>query len=180
MHTRSASRLGISKLFYLALLLAGMSVAFDAEAQQGSGRLLNNLPVTATTADGVLEGTLSINDLSLDEAGQLVAAGVLQGTVGGEQFRQVFQDVVVEELTEGGAQTECDILFLDLGPLFLDVLGLQVDLSQITLDITAVRGPGNLLGNLLCAVAGLLDGFTLDAALQNILENILDVINQLL
>lgn len=179
MDTRSASRLGISKLFYLALMVAGMSVAFDAQAQQGSGRLLNNLPVTGTAEGTPFEGTLSINDLSLNQAGELVAAGVLQGTVGGEQVRQVFQDVTVQ-LTEGGSQTECDILFLDIGPIFLDLLGLQVDLSQITLDITAVRGPGNLLGNLLCAVAGLLDGFTLDAALRNILENILGVVNQLL
>lgn len=52
---------------------------------------------------------------------------------------------------------ECPILFLELGPLFLDLLGLQVSLSKITLDITAVAGEGNLLGNLLCAIAGLLD-----------------------
>ena len=51
----------------------------------------------------------------------------------------------------------CDILNLDLGPLNLDLLGLQVDLSAIELDITAVPGPGNLLGNLLCSLAGLLD-----------------------
>jgi len=37
------------------------------------------------------------------------------------------------------------------------VLGLQVDLSRVVLDITAIQGAGNLLGNLLCAVAGLLD-----------------------
>jgi hypothetical protein len=37
------------------------------------------------------------------------------------------------------------------------VLGLQVNLSRITLDIDAVRGPGNLLGNLLCALVGILD-----------------------
>jgi hypothetical protein len=42
-------------------------------------------------------------------------------------------------------------------PLDLDVLGLQIDLSQIVLDITAEAGAGNLLGNLLCNVAGLLD-----------------------
>jgi hypothetical protein len=41
--------------------------------------------------------------------------------------------------------------------LSLDLLGLQIDLSRIVLDITAQTGPGNLLGNLLCAVAGLLD-----------------------
>lgn len=51
----------------------------------------------------------------------------------------------------------CEILFLDLGPISLDLLGLQIDLSQIELDVTAVPGPGNLLGNLLCQVAGLLD-----------------------
>jgi hypothetical protein len=37
------------------------------------------------------------------------------------------------------------------------VLGLVIDLSDVHLDITAVPGAGNLLGNLLCAIAGLLD-----------------------
>lgn len=45
-----------------------------------------------------------------------------------------------------------------LGPLHLDLLGLVTDLNQVNLTITAEQGPGNLLGNLLCAVAGLLDG----------------------
>jgi hypothetical protein len=31
-------------------------------------------------------------------------------------------------------------------------------LSRIVLDITAQTGAGNLLGNLLCAITGLLDG----------------------
>ena len=48
-------------------------------------------------------------------------------------------------------------LHLDIGPISLDLLGLKVDLSRIVLDITAQTGAGNLLGNLLCAVAGLLD-----------------------
>ncbi len=34
----------------------------------------------------------------------------------------------------------------------------MVDLNHVALNITAQTGPGNLLGNLLCAVAGLLDG----------------------
>jgi len=33
-----------------------------------------------------------------------------------------------------------------------------VTLNEVILDVTAVSGPGNLLGNLLCAVAHLLDG----------------------
>jgi hypothetical protein len=52
----------------------------------------------------------------------------------------------------------CQILNLTLGPLHLNLLGLVVDLNRVHLRITAVRGPGNLLGNLLCAVAHLLDG----------------------
>jgi hypothetical protein len=35
-----------------------------------------------------------------------------------------------------------------------------------------VRGPGNLLGNLLCAVAGLLDGGGPGNLLNNLLRNI--------
>lgn len=52
----------------------------------------------------------------------------------------------------------CDILALRLGPLHLDLLGLVIDLNRIVLDIVAQSGAGQLLGNLLCAVAGLLDG----------------------
>lgn len=51
----------------------------------------------------------------------------------------------------------CDILTLDLGPLNLDLLGLVVDLAPVNLEVTAEPGPGNLLGNLLCSIAGLLD-----------------------
>ena len=51
----------------------------------------------------------------------------------------------------------CDILNLVLGPLDLNLLGLEVHLDQVVLDIVAQAGAGNLLGNLLCAVAGLLD-----------------------
>jgi hypothetical protein len=69
----------------------------------------------------------------------------------------------------------CDILHLDIGPIFLDLLGLQVDLSEIVLDITAVPGPGNLLGNLLCSVAGLLDN-----GLSGTLQGLIDLINNLL
>jgi hypothetical protein len=52
----------------------------------------------------------------------------------------------------------CPILHLTLGPLDLNLLGLKVHLDRVVLDITAISGPGNLLGNLLCAIAGLLNG----------------------
>lgn len=67
----------------------------------------------------------------------------------------------------------CDILHLELGPLDLDLLGLVVHLDKIVLDIDAESGPGNLLGNLLCAVAGLLDD---PGGLARLLNQILQII----
>ena len=58
----------------------------------------------------------------------------------------------------GSAVAGCDVLNLVLGPLDLNLLGLTVHLNTVVLDITAVPGAGNLLGNLLCAVANLLNG----------------------
>jgi len=67
----------------------------------------------------------------------------------------------------------CDILNLVLGPLDLNLLGLTVHLNRVVLDIVAVTGAGNLLGNLLCAVAGLLDG-------TGLLSTVLATLNQIL
>ena len=76
--------------------------------------------------------------------------------------------------TVGTAQADaaCDILNLDLGPLDLNILGLRIQLNEVQLDITAVPGAGNLLGNLLCAVAGLLDG-NAAGGLANLLNRLL-------
>ncbi|HEV8230623.1 MAG TPA: hypothetical protein VGQ86_11755 [Candidatus Limnocylindria bacterium] len=69
----------------------------------------------------------------------------------------------------------CDILTLDIGAIHLDLLGLVVDLSPIHLSITAQSGSGNLLGNLLCAVAHLLDQS--NAA---VLQGIANLLNRIL
>ena len=72
----------------------------------------------------------------------------------------------------GGA---CDVLNLVLGPLDLDLLGLQVNLNRVVLNIVAQSGAGNLLGNLLCAVAGLLDG-----GLSGLLGRLTNLLNRIL
>jgi hypothetical protein len=74
------------------------------------------------------------------------------------------------------AQASCEILDLVLGPLDLNLLGLEVHLDTVHLNITAVPGAGNLLGNLLCAVAGLLDP---SGAITNLLQFV-NLLNQLL
>src|SRR5829696_5516602 len=51
----------------------------------------------------------------------------------------------------------CEILRLELGPIDLNLLGLRVRTDEINVLIEGVRGPGNLLGNLLCGITGILD-----------------------
>jgi len=63
----------------------------------------------------------------------------------------------------------CNILSLTLGPLHLDLLGLVIDLNQVNLNITAQQG-GGLLGDLLCAVANLLNNTNLSSLLQQLVD----------
>jgi len=58
----------------------------------------------------------------------------------------------------------------------LNLLGLAIHLNQIVLTITAVPGAGNLLGNLLCAVANLLNG----GSLSTLLSNLANLLNQII
>jgi len=69
---------------------------------------------------------------------------------------------------------KCDVLFLNIQPITLNLLGLEVLTSPITIDVNAIPGEGNLLGNLVCSLAGLLDG-TPDAVAE-----ITDQLNQVL
>ncbi len=98
-----------------------------------------------------VSGFLNIQKFA-NRNGQLVAVGTLT-----TQSTSVPQNLTVEVPVAFGDPT-CEILQLTLGPLHLDLLGLVVDLNQVNLNITAQGGSGNLLGNLLCAVANLLNG----------------------
>jgi hypothetical protein len=75
------------------------------------------------------------------------------------------------------AQAACNVLHLVLGPLNLNLLGLAVHLNKVVLDITANSGSGNLLGNLLCAVAHLLDNSGLSL---NQLLNLSSLLNRII
>jgi hypothetical protein len=85
----------------------------------------------------------------LDDAGNVV-----------QRVNQTFAGVDITDLLTGDTDPNgsCQILFLELGPLFLDVLGLVVEIPDpIVVEIRAEPGPGALLGNLLCALVGILD-----------------------
>ncbi|WP_229866551.1 ABC transporter substrate-binding protein [Sinomonas cellulolyticus] len=110
----------------------------------------------------------------INQNGQLAVQGILNGTLTTATGSQPLTNVpVTTTLTNATTNTACKVLSLTLGPLHLDLLGLVVDLNQVNLNITAQPGPGNLLGNLLCSVAGLLDKGVGLQGVVNILNNLL-------
>ena len=169
-----------------ALLLVGLVACADREVTgpseltpqyaAPSATLVES--VTGAIVGGAFTGTARITEFGFED-GELVVSGVLSGVavVGGVATSIVDQAFTTGTTLTSSGTGKCGILFLDLGPIFLDVLGLQVDLSQVVLDVSAVAGAGNLLGNLLCAVVHLLDN---PLGSLNGLLNLLDRINDIL
>jgi hypothetical protein len=129
--------------------------------------------VNGTFGDGgVVTGTFTPSRFAQKNGG-LVATGTLHSVLTNADGSSAGTTdtpltLPVQLATAGAARSAavapaiaCNILHLVLGPLDLNLLGLAVHLNTVVLDITANSGPGNLLGNLLCAVAGLLDGASL-------------------
>jgi hypothetical protein len=151
------------------------AAAFAATATAAPKSVNYDVPVTgtATPTGGTatpFTGTLTIDRVVRTATG-LAAVGTLTGP-------GVTDQAVTVPLQATGT---CDILHLTLGPLDLNLLGLVVHLDQVVLDITAEQGPGNLLGNLLCAVAGLLDPPTGGGGgLGGLLQGMVNLLNQIL
>lgn len=179
----------------VGLLLAAIALAPTAAlaakgAAQGKERKnpFASIPVTGTSSAGAFAGTLDVVGWTTAADGGVAAIGILNGTLGGVPAAENM--VVMLPLTGGGSgafatsavsiqQTACDILNLVLGPLDLNLLGLEVHLNQVVLDLVAQPGPGNLLGNLLCGVAGLLDAVAIGPILANLLNNLTTLLGSL-
>ncbi|GAA0947763.1 hypothetical protein [Virgisporangium aurantiacum] len=131
--------------------------------------------VTGTFTDaagaGTFTGTFVPSEFTTDGTSTF-ANGVLSGNLvsadGTSQSVSQNQTFEVNQIQAIG----CEVLDLVLGPLDLDLLGLVVHLDRVHLNITAVPGPGNLVGNLICAIVGLLDGGPL-ASIVALLNQIL-------
>ena len=163
----------MSKLLVALLLIAIVALApMAATAAPASPSL--SIPITATGPGGVFNGTFNLNNFSLQN-GQLAANGTLVGTLTNAAgvVTSIVQSVSTTLVSVSGS---CPILHLEIGPINLNLLGLQVTTNKIVLDITAQSGPGNLLGNLLCQVANLLNS---PGPLSNLLNQILGILQGL-
>lgn len=91
------------------------------------------------------------------------AVGTLTGTLRGHRVTR--NNVMLPAALTGSssnaaraaAQASCAILHLVLGPIHLNLLGLNVNTNRIVVNITAIPGAGNLLGNLLCDLTNALN-----------------------
>jgi hypothetical protein len=158
-----------------ALALSAVALA-PATASAQTARPVT-IPVVGTViggGGGTFSGALTIARF-VNDNGTLTATGVVTGIVTNAVTGATTTVVSTFATPVTIAQATCSILHLDLGPLHLNVLGLQIDLSRIVLDITGQTGAGNLLGNLLCGIAGLLD----PGGLARLLNQILGVLGGL-
>lgn len=161
------------------MLTSVFAMATSAEAK--ASKLAKGGPGIPVSGDILDESGESVGEFkgkirspeAFEKDGELMLSGVLSGKATKDGVKkpvkvkkEEFEAPLALSAPAGGegvsaaqqqADASCSVLFLDLGPIFLDVLGLQVDLSRIVLDVSAVPGANNLLGNLLCAITGLLD-----------------------
>jgi hypothetical protein len=147
----------------IALVTAAGVTAVPASAQTSplaatAPAPLDRVPVTGTAADGkTFSGTFQPTKF-VTQGNKVLLNGLLSGTLrnpSGTTAGSVSNTPTQLPVALPGV---CPILHLTLGPLDLNLLGLTVHLDRVVLDLTAIAGPGNLLGNLLCAIAGLLNG----------------------
>ena len=178
-----------------ALLGSLVAIPATAVAEERVNPNTNRLEVPITgVAQGVgsVAGKFAISRFVIQD-GLLVAQGQLTATVtdaAGNVVRNIVTNIAMPVDNASGSSVAdaaascdssssgaaCDILELVLGPLHLDLLGLVIDLNQVVLEITATTGSGDLLGNLLCAITGLLDAGALGQQLVNLLNQLIAVL----
>jgi hypothetical protein len=156
---------------------AALAAPASAGAQEPAG-LTKVVPVTGKAGSKVFRGTYAI-DRFIASRGRVFSTGTLRGKLAGRRVvsRGVRMPAALSSDVQGAQlppiPDACEILNLVLGPINLDLLGLVVRTNRINLRIDAVPGEGNLLGNLLCAITGILDPQTASARDQSAALNAL-------
>jgi hypothetical protein len=167
----------ISHVAALVTLVGSLLTIPAANAlAQNQNRNRLDIPITGVVQTvGTFTGTFALSRFAIQD-GALMAIGQLSGTITNTATGAASNVVSNIALPVSSITGSCDILHLVLGPLHLDLLGLVVDLNQVVLDITATTGSGDLLGNLLCAITGLLDAGALGQTLVNLLNQLIGVL----
>jgi hypothetical protein len=185
------NRIRTAAFAVLLVCAVSLGAASTASAAQEPAKTPLTRTVNVTGTKG-FKGTLAI-DRFATRNGKMVAIGTLKGTVrkNGKAKRVKARTVTLPASVVGagsGAKAAqvppipgaCQILNLVLGPINLNLLGLVVRTNQINLRIDAVPGAGNLLGNLLCAITGILNPTGALGPLTTALNQLTAALNALL
>jgi hypothetical protein len=175
--TKTPRRIGVLFVAVMTALLLGAGLASTAAAAPPSQQAVP-VPITGTVAgteQQLFSGTLNVQRFATQN-GELTAVGTLVGTLTDPVSGAQSPIDTAVSVPVAVAQSSCQILDLVLGPLDLDLLGLQIHLDTVHLNITAQSGPGNLLGNLLCSVTHLLDGPASLNAIVALLNRLLGIL----
>jgi hypothetical protein len=169
--TQISTKFRMTTLAVLIAFCTMMMASTGAMAAPKTAAGQNSAFIQTTVAGGLLSGVATITGFALQN-GQVTAQGVFNGTfTAAGVVTPLVNQTITAVLT--GASASCPILSLTIGSIHLNLLGLVVTLpNPIVLTITAVPGAGNLLGNLLCDVANLLNGGNLSALLGNLVTDL--------
>ena len=149
----------VAATFTCALMLVGGTGIASAQTAPASTPLAKTIRVTGATQSGKkMNAKYTINRF-IAKGNKTYALGTLKGKVGGKHFTKRNVKLPVAQSTGAAAAqaTSCQVLDLVINPITLNLLGLVVHTDTIHLNITAVPGAGNLLGNLLCGILGILN-----------------------
>lgn len=164
--------LGPIDLNLLGLRVQTSEICVRVQAERGAllGDLLCAIANLLNGPNPLANLLAFLNGLNAGQLGTLLAGllALLNGALAPVTSSQANLSVSGSAQAAAGArvqtvQAACDILNLSLGPIDLNILGLDVEVDDcdggpVTVDVTAEEGPGNLLGNLLCGLTGALDG----------------------
>src|SRR5688572_30733391 len=159
--------LGPINLDLLGLILETSPICLQITAYDNAG-LLGDLLCSVAN---LLNAGLSLDQILAGQGAMDPVLGVIpgltpiqiEGLLGGitDLLNEALCNLLDAVLTEiiQGLRGACDILHLELGPVELTLLGLEVILDDceggpVVVDLSAERGPGNLLGNILCGLLG--------------------------
>jgi hypothetical protein len=139
------------------MLVGGAGIASAQTSTQSFGKVVK---VTGVAKNGKkLKANYTISRF-IAKGSKTYAVGTLKGTVGKTHFtkRNVKMPVAPDTGSAQSSQlASCQILDLVINPITLNLLGLVIHTDTIHLNITAIPGAGNLLGNLLCGIVGILN-----------------------
>lgn len=168
----------LAVLFAFCTMMMASTGAFAATPVAPPPHLPTGYVQGSDTLGNVLSAVFTVQSFA-NQGNQLVAQGVLNGTITSATGTVTQVTNQSATLPVSGVTASCPILSLTLGPLNLNILGLQITLNQVVLNIVAIPGSGNLLGNLLCAVANLLNGTNLTGLLDTLVADLNAILSKL-